>query len=295
MRDLLLTLILLASSICYATAHEHEAPDTVKIIKNAEKVIVSRKADTTLIEVETKNDYGKEVFSYTVTVEDSIAPESDPAFDFEIPFGIGKDKAKHNKHSRIITSVFPFGHIYFGRRSNYSGKGNVKNSIEAGFRDIIGIRWSRGRHSPAFSIGLGMGYQKYRAEDGFVYTLVGSNLVLAPVSDGYFVESTALDVFNFQIPLLFTFPMGCDIKFSIGGIGCFNSYARAHSEISKGNTKIKTAYKGLQQRLFTAETMCSLGLCEILGVYATWSPMTLFQSPYGPQLKSWSIGATLNF
>ncbi len=293
MKDLILTLVLLAAPFCIAAAQEPEAPDTVKIIENAEKVIVSRTDDTTLIEVVTKNDYGKGLFTYTVTVEDSIATDSDPSFDFELPFGIGKNKDTASK--RIKTSVFTLGHIYAGQRFNYSDKGNVKNSFEVGIRDIIGVRWSRGGHSPSFSVGLGYGLQLYRAQDGFVYTRIGSDLVLTPIEDGHSVKYTGLLVYKLQIPVLFTIPMGSEVKFTFGAVGCFNTYASAQTEISTGNSKIKTTYKGLQQRLFTPEIMCSLGVCDVLGVYASWSPTTLFQSTYGPQLKSWSIGATVNF
>ncbi len=295
MRALLLTIILIVASLCNAMAQKPENPDTVKIIRNAEKILVSRNADTTLIEVETDNEFGNEQFSYTVTVEDAIDDDDDFSIDFEIPFGIGKDKAKQPRDSRLKTTVFGLGHLYIGQRFNYSDKGNVKNSIESGFRDLIGVRWSRGEYTPSFSIGIGMGFQKYLAQDGFAYSRIGSNLVLLPVEAGYSVKSTHLHVINYQVPLILTIPMGCDVEFSLGGIGCFNTYAYAHTEISNGSTKIKTTYKGLQQRLFTAELMCSLGVCNILGVYASWSPMTLFQSPYGPQLKSWSIGATVNF
>ncbi len=109
------------------------------------------------------------------------------------------------------------------------------------------------------------------------------------------MKTTALHVSNHQVPLLFTLHIRPDVKFTAGGIGVFNTYAYAQTEITNGASKIKTTYKGLQQRLFTAEVMCSLGVCDILGIYASWSPMTLFKSPYGPQLKSWSIGATVNF
>lgn len=295
MRDLLLTIILIAAPVCNVMAQKPETPDTVKIIENAEKILVSRNADTTLIEVENDNGNGKELFSYSVTVNDSLADDYDSAIDFEIPFGIGKDKSKHKKYSRIRTSVFFLGHPYIGQRFNYSDKGNVKNSIELGFRELIGVGWNRGRYTPTFSIGVGFGAQRYRAQDGFAYARIGSNLILVPVEDDYSVKSTGLNVFNFQVPLLLTIPMGCDVRFTLGGIGCFNTYACAKTEISNGSTKIKTTYKGLQQRLFTAEAMCSLGFFDIVGVYASWSPMTLFQSPYGPQLKSWSIGATFIF
>ncbi|MDE6696083.1 MAG: hypothetical protein K2K25_04320, partial [Muribaculaceae bacterium] len=75
MRDLLLIIILIATPVFNALAQNPETPDTVKIIKNAEKILVSRDADTTLIEVESESEYGKEQFSYTVKVEDSLADD----------------------------------------------------------------------------------------------------------------------------------------------------------------------------------------------------------------------------
>lgn len=291
MRKIILSLILTPFlSVARTTP---EIPDTVKLIYNPKKVIVSRTGDTTVIEVEKQTDYGKDIFKYNVTVEE--ADDSEPSFDFEIPFGIGKDKERHKGRSRLMTSVILAGHGYLGQRFNYSDKGNVKNSIEVGFKEFIGIRWSRGSYCPSFSTGIGIGTQVYHAQDGFAYAKVGSSLVLLPVEPGASVKSTRLDVLNFQIPLMLTVPVGSDVKFTLGGVACFNSYARAHTEISNGSTKIKTTYKGLQQRLFTAELTSSIGVCDILGVYASWSPMTLFQSPYGPRLKSWSLGAVINF
>ncbi len=89
--------------------------------------------------------------------------------------------------------------------------------------------------------------------------------------------------------------MGRDVEFVAGAVGYLNTYARAMTEVEMDNCKYKTKYTGLQQRLFTTELTASLGLCDVLGIYASWSPMTLFQSTFGPQLKSWSLGATINF
>ncbi|MDE6290454.1 MAG: hypothetical protein K2M16_02875 [Muribaculaceae bacterium] len=288
--SLLLLLIIPVSSIAQTAP---EPPDTVKLIDNPQKVIVSRTGDTTVIEVEKQTDCGKDLFTYNVTVEE--ADDSEPSFDLEIPFGIGKDREAHKCSPRLRTSVILVGHGYLGQRFNYFDKGNVKNSIEVGFREAVGIRWSRGVYGPSFSTGIGIGTQIYHAQDGFAYAKVGSSLVLLPVESGASVKSTQLYVLNFQIPLMLTVPIGREVKFTLGAVGCFNSYARAHTEISKDAVKIKTTYKGLQQRLFTAELTSSIGVCDILGVYASWSPMTLFQSPYGPRLKSWSLGAVINF
>ncbi|MDE6547567.1 MAG: hypothetical protein K2L22_01085 [Muribaculaceae bacterium] len=293
MKKIYLSFAFILSSIFHIFAQSYELPDTVKVIENANKVLISRSADTTLIEVETEKDYGKDLFSYSVTVDDSEDIGSDDSFDFEIPFGIGKKSSSSRR--RLQTSYFVMGNVYIGQRFNYSDKGNVKNSYEVGVRNLIGIRWSYGNYCPSFSIGLGYGAQRYSAHKGFMYVKEGSNLFLVPAGDGVEVKSTDLQVFTFQIPLLFTIPMGRTVEFVVGAVGCFNTYARASSELKIDSSKYKTTYKGLQQRLLTAELTASLGVCNILGVYASWSPMTLFQSPYGPQLKSWSIGATINF
>lgn len=292
MKQILLTLTLLFP-FYQIFAQTPEAPDTVKIIETADKVLISRTDDTTQVDVTINKEYGKELFTYDITVNDSNDSDDVDNIDFELPFGIGKEKKK--KHSRIVTSFFALGHVCLGHRFNYHDKGKIKNSMEGAFRDVIGIRWSRGAYTPSFSIGLGFGFQRYHTQDGFIFSRIGSDLAIVPVEDGYAVKASELNVMNFQVPLLFTFPIGRDVKFTAGGVGVFNTYARAHTEVSNGTAKIKTTYKGLQQRLFNAELMCSLGIFDIIGVYASWSPMTLFKSPYGPQLKGWSIGATVNF
>lgn len=295
MKKLFLTVsLIVAGFLFHAAAQTPEVPDTVKIIENANKVTVSRIGDTTTIKVEKGNKVGNESFSYKVKVEEEDDTMPDTDWEFEVPFGIGKDK-RQRSGSKLRTSLICMGHGYFGQRFNYFNKGNIKNSYELGFREVIGLKWSRGAYSPAFSIGLGIGRQHYRAQDGFAFSKEGSNLMLLPVPDGCNLESTSLDVLNFQVPLMFTLPIGQDLKFKLGGVACFNTYARAESVVSVGKDRYKTQYKGLQQRLFTGELTCGIGVWDILGVYVSWSPMTLFQAPYGPQLKSWSIGGVINF
>lgn len=293
MKKLIFSLILFPLiSIAQTTP---EPPDTIKMIKNPEKVTVIRTNETTLIQVDTPTDFGSDTFTYEVTVVEDSDSDSDPIIDFEIPFGIGKKKEEKRVHRKLQTSGFLMGNVYFGQRFNYSDKGNVKNSYEIGVRNLAGIRWSHGPYTPSFSIGFGFGAQRYSAQKGFMYAKDGSNLILIPAEEYSRVCSTDLQIWNFQIPVLFTIPLGCDVEFVAGAVGCFNTYAEAKTELEKDKTKYKATYKGLQQRLFTVDLTASLGICDILGVYASWSPMTLFQAPYGPQLKSWSIGATINF
>lgn len=298
MNKFILLIILLFTVISGQSQTTPEPPDTIKVINNPEKVVVTSYGETTMIEVESVTDLERDRFTYEVTVHESDTQDSDSEIEFEIPFGIRGRKEGRQGYSdrrRLRTSTFVFGNVYVGQRFNYANKGNVKNSVEFGVRNLIGLRWSHGPYTPCFSIGVGLGWQKYKAQDGFIYSMDGSRLLLVPILEGCDVIHSEMNVFNFQIPLIFTIPIGCDVDFQAGAIGCFNTYAKALTDLETEHVKYKTTYKRMQQRLFTVELTATLGVCDILGVYASWSPMTLFQAPYGPQLKSWSIGGTLNF
>ncbi len=249
-----------------------EPPDTVKVLQNASNLTVSRSGDTTTIEVTTQNDYTQDLFTYEVTVEEPDDADDEPSLDFEIPFGIGnrrESKSKSSSRRRLQTSIIALGNIYVGQRFNYSDKGNIKNFMEAGIRNVIALRWSHGPFTPSFSVGLGFGTQNYRAQDGFVFAKDGSKLVLIPVQEGYDIRYNIFQIINFQVPLLFTIPIGRDVTFVAGAVGCFNTYASARTELKIDTSKYTTRYKGFQQRLFTAELTASLGICDILGVYAS--------------------------
>ncbi len=296
-----ITAVVCALCVIPVAAQQPEEADTVKVIDKLQKVVMTRTGNTTRIEALTNGSSGKETFTYKVSVEE---PSSDDTVDditgIDLSFlslgGNTKSKVNSIRFQRKLKRSMVFmEHAYIGQRFNYFDKGNVKNSIEFGIRNIIGLKWSHGRCTPEFSIGVGMSGQRYSAVDGFAYSKEGSKLVVVPIAEGVHRKTTHFNVFTVQVPLMLTQPLGSSMKFMVGGIACLNTYAWCTTKTEENSVKQKSVYKGLQQRLFTAEAVCALGVCNVLGVYASWSPMTLFQQQFGPQLKSWSIGATIGF
>lgn len=309
-------LMALLAILFAAEATAQESADTIKVIDNPDRVLVVRDSTTTIILAETIGDYGKSVFNYEVNVDVQSAEDIDfagNAWDIDLPFVRIKDDGMANCRGRrprgcLTRSVIGAGHIYMGQRFNYNDKCGIKNSFEVGIRNLIGVKWSRGGYCPDFSIGLGFSMQRYLAQQGLVFGKDGSRVVLQPVGEGLTVCHTRLDVHTVQIPVMLTQPIGRNVQFMAGGAACFNFYASAMTEVtgfnpsSDGNMQSsdigirhKRSYKGFQQRLLTADIFCALGLFESVGVYASWSPVPLFQAPYGPGLKAWSIGVTLSF
>ena len=292
------TIVVASCAVC-ASAAQSEPADTVKMIEHPDRVVVTRLGNTTSVEAATADSLGMSVFNYDVNVDNRSGEDAGDSWDIDFPFfKIGdngvEECCRRRSPGKLTRSMIGVGHLYIGQRFNYHDKGNVRNMYELGIRNLIGVKWSRGGYLPDFSIGLGVSLQRYSSQIGWVYGKEGSRLVMTPLDPGANSASSHLYVTTFQIPVMLTQPIGRRVQFMLGGVACFNSYAKATTTVEVGNVEYKSEYKGLQQRLLTADVVCALGI-ESIGVYASWSPVALFKSPYGPELKAWSIGVTIGF
>lgn len=293
--------LLITLTLPFLRATAQETTDTVAALDKVRGVLVTRTGDTTRIFADVIGPDGEKIpFEYEVSVveKDSVGEIGFPdVWGINLPFYTSDKERRPKKVERDIVGL---EHGFWGWRFNYHDKGHVKNSYEIGFKQLIGIAWSRGKlHSSTFrsnpstfSIGLGFTRQRYLAQDGFAYSKVGDKIVLNPISNGQRVKSSHMDVWSFNVPVLYKQRFARNLHFCIGGIMNLNSYASAQTEINEGKAKQKIKLKGLQQNLFTADAYFSLGF-DVISVYVTWSPMNVFKSIYGPELRSWSIGVDL--
>lgn len=295
----LIIALLSAAFVCGGMAQEKA--DTVKVIENAEKVVVTRNGNSTTVETIYMKDstlMGNYRYEVNVTGRQTEAVDSFPDdWGMDLPFmhssSAGKNTANAGKRSkRVRRYVTGFRHLYWGWRFNYGDKGSVKNCFEIGIRDVVGVAWRRG--GSELEIGLGFGMRRLLADDGFVYGKNGDGVFLYPLSDGLVSKMSRLDVWSFQVPVLYNQKIGGCAKFSVGGILHLNTYAKAVTKTRDGDARIKTVGKGLHQNLLTPDIMAAFYLSGV-GLYATWSPVELFKKEYGPAVKAWSIGVDFLF
>lgn len=270
-----------------------ENPDTVTVIENASAVTVVKSGDSTILEAVMEEDsIGRKVYRYELEIGgQSIAPADTFPDDWgmDLPFMREKNRGKSRCLSRRVTG---FRHLYWGWRFNYGNKGSVKNCFEVGIRDVIGVAWQRG--GSELEIGLGFSMQRYLADDGMAYRRNSDALRLESVPEGKRCKLSRLDIWTFQVPVLYNQKIGGDVSFSLGGVLNFNTYAKAQTKLRYGDITEKTTYKGLHQNLFTADIIGAVHVSGI-GVYAAWSPMHAFKKEYGPAVSSWSLGIDLCF
>lgn len=277
-------------------AQQQEPCDTLKLfdMKLKNITIVRNNGAVVLNATELNDTLGIEYpVSFSVDIENEPVDNVDifsETWGIEMPF-FKKKPIQVDNGGCTRTNTF-FNHAYWGQRFNYHNKGQLDNSYEIGVRSVLGVKWTNSYSKVSFATGLGFGMVRTTADRGYVYLKDQDKLILSRVPEPYTVNSTSLNVWRFHVPLMMTVPLCKGVKLTLGGVVNLNSYAKANAQIITDNSRVKACYKGLQQRLFTCDIYGAFSICGI-GVYATWSPMTLFQSQFGPDVMAWSIGADI--
>lgn len=291
---------ILLGILTFLGVHAQEKEDTVKVIKNVKHVIVERDSTTTFATVEY---IGKDGESYTYNYELTVL-SGEPEYDFDFEGNImqaisesqkrsqnKKNKSAHSRRNRnmVISDETGMRHIYWGWHYNY-GAPDVKDCFELGIRNVIGYIWKRGKSE--FETGLGFGMQRLLARDGYAYTKEGNSLFTTPVAADANMDYSRLDIWKFNIPLIYTFRPYSKVRFCLGGDINLNSYAKASTKFRIRSESTKNTFNHLQQNLFTADIYAAI-YCGCIGIYGTWCPMPAFKASYGPTAKSTSIGISL--
>lgn len=304
MNRFILKAVLLAAMSCSIAIKAEEPIDTVRVIDRATDVTVTRTGATTVVEAQTETGNVSSAYRYEITVDNNVGNDpayEDDAWTINLPFveltSRGERITKQPKKSRrtMERSIIACSHVYIGQRFNYFDKSGIKNSYEIGIRNFFAVKWTRGGCSPSFSIGVGYSRQHYNTQRGVGFAKAGDRLDILPYGEGVRLDKSSLDIFSFQVPFMVTQPLGENQKLMIGAVARLNTFAKGSVKYTDGDISHTIHFKGLQQRLFTPELIGALGLCEGIGIYASWSPVPAFSKEYGPELKSWSLGATLVF
>ena len=282
----------------YYAAAAQEANDTVKVIENADRVIVERTGDTTSVEVKYNDNDTDRIFRYDVAIE---SDESSKRLDFPSDWGMDlpfvniepKQSAADSVRKNTVKRYFVgLNHLYFGWRFNYKGNAGIDNCFEYGIRNLIGAIWKR--RGAEFETGFGISGRRYLASEGLAFVKIGDRLSTAPVPEGTDVIHSRTDILTLHVPLIYNQKIYRSLTSSIGAIVNFNTYADAYNELQTGNITMKNRIKGLHQNFLTVDAFAALQL-DGIGIYATWSPMRAFDRQYGPELRSWSLGLELLF
>lgn len=275
--------IALATLILPASVLADEVPDTIRTISNANTVIVTRSGDRSQIVVEGTTDNPDFYYSYTSEVKSDSSAEKE--WELSLPFL--NNKTGHRCRTECIWGE----NVYLGVTSPVSKPYGLNGSIEFGIGKIVGLGvapWTKG---PQFAIGIGIHYRQYTLHHSQIFSV--DNHVLSIIDAGTDRVSSRLRNFGFQIPVTIFQPFGNGIGLTVGAAAVLNTYTRASSRATFDDIEYTNNYKGLHQRLLTADIFAILGWKNNFGIYVRYTPTSLFEKQWGPQFNTLSFGISL--
>lgn len=299
-----IALLALAVAISPVITAQTEPVDTVKIIENAQRIMIIRNGNNTVVNAIIDDGESAQVanYIYEVTVEessDSIKEEYSENLFSTFPFLSEKKKRKASATKKFTPrrEITGLRNIYWGWNFAYDGKASIRNCFEVGVAEVIAVEWHPWHKGPDFRVGAGFGMKRFLTADNNVFTKEGDCLTLLNIDPAWGAcdVKSRWDVWTFHVPLMMSQRIAHDIGVAFGALLNFNTYSKARTQMEIDGTRYRETFKGLQQRLFTVELVGIFGLRGGIGVYAKWSPMPIMRTIYGPEFKSWTLGATLNF
>jgi hypothetical protein len=154
------------------------------------------------------------------------------------------------------------------------------------------------RNNFGITSGMGLNWKTYYLDtnQSFKETNGITGLVDAPA--GVEFDYSRLRMLYLTIPLMLEWQPGFGNRqkffVSAGVVGGVNTMASAKSRYKDGTTTRYIREKGLNAAPITLDYMAQIGYGS-WNVYAKYSPFGIFQSQKGPDIRSVSVGATLNF
>lgn len=156
-----------------------------------------------------------------------------------------------------------------------------------------------GRNHWAFVTGLGMKWNRYHLSKNEYFIREGDQTVIKPAEDIRFYK-TRLGVNSFTLPLLLEYQAGrtkagC-FFLSAGVVGSLNymSASKVKYVDERGRKQKERIDRELYVRLFSFDILVQAGFGSF-GLYAKYSPVTLFEPGRGPEVYSVSVGAMIHF
>lgn len=275
-------LLAIVAHVALAQQPNSSQSQQVTTITDAESVTVTRDADGTTINI--RRTHGRD-YNFTTSSTDTIASD----WDLNLPFIGAKGRTLRKRWEAQCMHMMYVGGTMPGTHSAGIGGG-----WEFGIPSVIGLGWRPWRGSTQVSIGAGFAYRRMSLSGDYAFAYDRGNLMVVPSPDHRYTGS--IHSWSLTVPLVIKQNIYKSFGVSVGAIASLNTYTNASQKYAEPDgVEVETRFKGLHQRPLTVDIIGAIGLDEAVGVYVKYSPMGAFRSGHGPQFRTFSVGAILNF
>ena len=207
-------------------------------------------------------------------------------------------KRRFNSH----WSGFGLGFSGFAERGDYDKISfRSSKSTEFSFNFFEKTIPISSRYNWAVVTGLGLRWTRYHVKGNYHFEEIDDYTELVQAPDGLRYKNSNLGITTLNIPLLIEWQNNRrNLFFSAGVVGSIKTWSYSRIEYYDDNSnkrKKKQSEKvdqGMTLRPVTMDILAQVGT-RGLGVYARYSPISIFETNKGPELYPLSIGMILHF
>jgi hypothetical protein len=151
------------------------------------------------------------------------------------------------------------------------------------------------RSNWAIVTGMGIRWSRYSLDGNEYFKEVGGITALQPAPEGMNYRSSKLNITSLTIPVLLEWQNRSNLFLSAGVVGVVKTASSSKVTYNDASNKKRTDKmdSGMNLRPVTMEFMVQAGY-DWIGVYAKYSPMSIFESGKGPKVFPVSIGLQLH-
>lgn len=282
-----------AMALAPVAALAAQSADTVKVIDNPGRVIVTEDASDMKFTVETKDGAIYEIKKKKASAAQSKASANDDD-GLRVTFG----ERDTTKNARVN---FVFGGFYFGwgaAKAHGDASGQLANALghtsEIGILNVAGVGIST-RCGFSASLGVGFNSRNYNLHHGTCFVKDEAGLLaIADKDETWTKAKSSLWVGSLQFPLLLKQRIWRNLKLGVGVVMDLNLWAQAENHYTIGDHNYTDKIKNVHQRKVTFSPMAVLNY-EPIGIYFRYYPQKVLKSDLGPQFNNWTLGVMLFF
>ena len=272
--------------------------DTVKIINNPQRVIITEDSTGSHIQILGKEQEKGFSFDYHVShnADDQVQVEQRSRdWELRLPFQRTDTARSRTHHWSVVCSGFYGGFGWPQVENAYSTlKTNIGHEYEWGILNLVGLEYSTG-HGQLFSLGFGLECRRYHMHNKEMRFFKNDDgmVDVTGFTDGAHKRNSNLNIFSLQFPLVFRQEVG-RFNFAVAGIMNVNTGGNLTNEYRLNDNDYNITTHHIGQRKVTFDVMgavCYSGM----GLYLRYRPQNVLKTTTGVQFNTLSAGIIIGF
>lgn len=275
------------------------AVDTVKVIDNARKVVITENKSNTTIDV--LGTAADSTFHYTYTSR--VLPDAHATTEqkehisrgqvIHNPFKRNADEQSDEKksHWSCIASGLYFGYGWANHnKTSVEFKDALKGNFEWGVLNLIGVAYHN--RSSRFSLGFGLEWRHYYVKN---HTLIKDDngvIHLDNFPETSKANKAGIRAFSLQFPLIYRCRLPKNWAIWAGGVMNINTGLNLHTEYKIGDAEYDFTIRNLKRRVVTFDAIGGVAWKGI-GAYIRFRPQSIIKDGFGPKFNVVSAGLML--